>query len=208
MLRIVGDEPVFETGLLLAGDCDAADVRRQLSRWTRQGKLHQIRRGLYCLAPPYEKTHPDPFLVANRAVSGSYVSLQSALAFHGMIPEYVPITTSVTTGRARQIRTPLGDFLFKHVKRSLFFGYTRVRLIAGQEAYVAAPEKALLDLVHLTPGGDRPEYLESLRLQCMEDLDLECLHDWAARTGSPKLQRAVQVIERLACFEVWETRQL
>ena len=49
LLEIVGDEPVFETGLLLCGDVDPADVRRQLSRWTRNGQLHQLRRGLYAL---------------------------------------------------------------------------------------------------------------------------------------------------------------
>ncbi|HEC35357.1 MAG TPA: hypothetical protein ENI39_02345, partial [Anaerolineae bacterium] len=65
-LRIVGDEPVFETGLLLAGDVDPRHVRRQLSRWTRAGRLYQLRRGLYALAPPYQKTRPHPFLVANR----------------------------------------------------------------------------------------------------------------------------------------------
>ena len=99
LLEIVEDEPVFETGFLLADDVDPADVRRQLSRWVKDGRLLQLRRGLYALAPPYRRTRPHPFLVANRLVRGSYVSLQSALAHHGVIPEHVPVTTSVTTGR-------------------------------------------------------------------------------------------------------------
>ena len=45
LLRVVGDEPVFETGLLLAGDVDPREVPRQLSRWTRAGRLYQLRRG-------------------------------------------------------------------------------------------------------------------------------------------------------------------
>jgi len=45
LLKIVGEEPVFETSLLLAGEVDPADVRRQLSRWTTSGRLHQLRRG-------------------------------------------------------------------------------------------------------------------------------------------------------------------
>ena len=52
LVEIVGDEPVFETGLLLAGSADPADVRRQLSRWTKAKRLYQLRRGLYALAPP------------------------------------------------------------------------------------------------------------------------------------------------------------
>ena len=77
LLEIVSKEPVFETGLLLAGDVAPADVRRQLSRWTASGRLYQLRRGLYALAPLYQKVKPHPFLIANRMVRGSYVSLQS-----------------------------------------------------------------------------------------------------------------------------------
>src|SRR4030042_4299618 len=97
--EIVGDEPLFETGLLLAGDVDPASVRRQLSRLTASGRLLQLRRGLYALAPPYQKVKPHPFLIANHIMRPSYVSLHSALAHHGLIPEHVPVVTSVTTSR-------------------------------------------------------------------------------------------------------------
>lgn len=71
LLEIVGDEPVFETGLLLAGALDPSAVRRQLSRWTKAEQLYQLRRGLYALAPPFQKVKPHPVLVANRLVPGS-----------------------------------------------------------------------------------------------------------------------------------------
>ena len=83
MLEIVGNEPVFRTGLLLAGDVDPVHIRRQLGRWAKAGKVYQLRRGLYALAPPYQRTRPHPFLVANHLVRPSYVSLQSALAYYG-----------------------------------------------------------------------------------------------------------------------------
>ena len=99
LVEIVGDEPAFETALLLAGDVDPNDVRKQLSRWTQAGRLYQLRRGLYTLAPPFQKVKSHPFVIANRLVPNSYVSCQSALAHYGLIPEYVPVTTSVTTAR-------------------------------------------------------------------------------------------------------------
>src|SRR5438128_55035 len=114
LLEVAGSEPVFETGLLLAGEVNPLDVQRQLTRWTAAGKLWQLRRGLYALAPPYQKVVPHPFLVANRLVRASYVSLEAALAFHGLIPEYVALTTSVTTGRPGVRHTSLGDFLYRH----------------------------------------------------------------------------------------------
>ena len=66
LIEIIGDEPAFETGLLLAGKIDPSDVCRQLSRWTKAGQLYQLRRGLYALAPPFQKVKPHPFVIANK----------------------------------------------------------------------------------------------------------------------------------------------
>ena len=122
---------------------------RQLSRWVRAGKVLQLRRGLYALAEPYRKVEPEPFLVANRLTAPSYVSLQSALSFHGVIPEYVPVVVSVTRDRPSRWDNFVGSFLYRHVKAEMFFGYTRTDLGNGQHGFVARPEKALLDLRRL-----------------------------------------------------------
>jgi predicted transcriptional regulator of viral defense system len=198
LLHIVGDEPLFESGLLLAGDVNPDNVRRQLSRWTAADKLYQLRRSLYALAPPYQKVKPHPFLVANRLVQASYVSLEAALAHYGLIPEYVPVVTSVTTGRPNQYQTPLGRYTFRHVKPGLLYGYRRVEVWQDQHAFVATPEKALLDQVYLHPGGDAPAYLRGLRLQNLEQLDLARLGQLAQRAGSSKLARAAANIAGLA----------
>ncbi len=198
LLQIVENEPVFETGLLLAGDVDPLAVRKQLSRWTAAGKVYQLRRGLYSLAPPYRKGIPHPFLIANRLQPGSYVSLQSALAHYGMIPEYVPGTTSVSSGRPEIFHTPLGEFVFRHVSLGWLRGYRQVALANGREALLATPEKALLDLVYLQPGGDSDAYLRELRLQSLDRLDLDQLRLLAQEAQKPKLIRAVEGIRRLA----------
>ncbi len=204
LLRVVRDEPVFESGLLLAGEVNPADVRRQLSRWKNAGKVTQLRRGLYALAPPYQKVVPHPFLVANRLVRGSYVSLQSALAYYGLIPEYVPVTLSVTTGRPGSWATQLGVFAFRHIQTSFFTGYRRLDLGAGQAAYIAMPEKALLDLVYLQAGAAAPEYLQELRLQNLALLDLDALQELAREFGKPRLLRAAAWIGEQAEREATE----
>ena len=194
LLTTVSEEPVFETGLLLAGDINTADVHRQLSRWTRGGRLYQLRRGLYTLAPPYQKVKPHPFVIANRLVRSSYVSCQSALAHYGLIPEYVPTVTSVTSARPAQWQTPLGVFDFRHVQQRRLRGYQRLDLGAGQWALVATAEKALLDLIYLQPGGDTPEYLRELRLQHLDSLNLARAQAYA---DSPKLRRALKHVQKL-----------
>ncbi len=194
---IVSEEPLFETGLLLAGGVDPADLRRQLSRWTRSGRVRQLRRGLYVLAPPWRKRRPHPFLVSNRLAPGSYVSGLSALAHAGAIPEYVPETTSITPGRPQLRSTPLGRFSFRHMKPGLMFGYRCIDLEHSQSAFVAEPEKAVLDMVHLQPGGDGKAYLEALRLD-FDTLRLERLEALAAITATPKLARAARVLREIA----------
>jgi predicted transcriptional regulator of viral defense system len=195
LLVSVSTQPFFETDLLLAGAVDPADVRRQLSRWVQTGRVIQLRRGLYTLAAPYRQTSPHPFLIANSLLSGSYVSLQSALAYYGLIPEYVVQTLSVTTQRPVSWRNALGDFRFQHLAQHLFFGYQQVSFAPGQDGFIALPEKALLDLIHLTPNGDDPAYLAGLRLQNLEQLDPKRLQALASRAGKPKgLRAAAQIL--------------
>jgi len=198
VLELVADDPVFETGLLLAGDTDSGEVRRQLSRWVKTGKVIQLRRGYYVLGQPFCKRPGHPFVLANSMDPGSYVSLQSALAFHGLIPEHVPVVTSVTRGRPGRWDTQVGSFEYRHLKPTMLAGYEVVEPLPGQRAFVAGPAKALADLLYLHPGSDDPAYIEELRLQNLEEVPQGELHHWAAVAGSGKLERAVALVECLA----------
>ena len=154
------------------------------------------------LLPPFSD------LEINALVRGSYVSLQTALAHYGLIPDVTPVTTSVSAGRPGRWETPLGLYDFRHVKAAWLHGYLRLDVGNGQTAFVATPEKALLDLVYLQPGGDAPAYLEALRLQALDRLDPARLARLAEASGSPKLQRAAQSIAVLAQAEASEYETL
>jgi predicted transcriptional regulator of viral defense system len=197
LLSTVGELPVFRSSVLLAGDRDPADVRRQLARWSASGKVVQLRRNVYVLAEPWRRVRPHPFVIANQLHRPSYVSLQSALGYHGLIPEAVPVTTSVTTGRPADVRTPIGRHLFRHLRTDAFFGYGRVRVMDDQEALLADPAKALLDLVYFTPAGDAERYLESLRLENLDLLDEQALLRHARRWAKGKIERAAKNILRI-----------
>lgn len=204
-MTIVGNEAVFSSSLLLAGEVSAAQVRLQLSRWAQAGRLLQLRRGVYALASAWRKVEPHPFLVANKLQRGSYVSLQSAMAFHGIIPEYVPVVTSAGPGRPETLRNPLGTFQFRHIAAKMLFGYSWVEISPRQFAFVASAEKALLDLAYLTPGADSHDYLRELRLQDTEAISKQLLHELAERSGSPKLLRTAKIVIALLEEEEGET---
>ena len=208
LLDIVGDEPVFSSSLLRVGDIDAVGLASQLSRWVSAGKLLSLRRGVYALAAPYRRRDPHAFEIANLLVRPSYVSLESALSFHGLIPEAVFSATSVTTARPATYDTPLGRFDYRHVSPEFLWGYSEERIGEGyRPVFVARPEKALLDLVYLRPEAESEPFLRQLRIDRLGILDLEVLESLAQRFGKPKLLRAARVIARMAAVqsEEWVT---
>ena len=195
LLSLLQDEAIFRSSLMRLGS-KPANARRALVRWVQSGRLAQLRRSVYLVADPYRKKEPHPFAVANLLKPASYVSLQSALAHHGCIPEHVPSVTSVTTGRPETLHTPIGTFFFRHLHKRFFFGYRAVTMPEGASVFLATPEKALLDLIHLTPHGDTTPFLEELRLERGQTFDPQRLLKIARRMGSARLLRAAQAVLR------------
>ena len=197
LLQLLKGETIFSSSILLAGNVSVHAIRKQLMRWVANGKLIQVRRGLYAVAQPYRDTQPHPFLVANMMQGASYVSLQSALEYYGIIPEYVPVITSVTTGRTGEITNKLGMFKFNHIKKELFWGYKEVEVLDRTKIFIASPEKGLLDLIYLTPQSDSTEYLQELRMQNTDKINTGILKSFAKKFKTPKINRATENIIKL-----------
>ena len=193
----VPNNGLFRSGQILSGYRRPTHVRRQLDRWVKSGRVLQLRREVYLLRKPYVSSSAHPFAAANTLKKASYVSLQSALAQYGMIPEFVPVTTSVTTGRPEECDTPMGRFQFRHIKTDRFFGFEEVEIAPQQLVLIASPSKALVDLLYLTPHSNNPDYLRQLRLHEPEGFDRDALESVVERMGSLKVKRAIRRIIRL-----------
>lgn len=196
LLDKVANLPLFESSLLFAGDVDKCQIRVQLSRWVAAGKIIQLRRGLYTLAPRYRKVDLHPFVAAAYLNRSSYISLQTALAYYDLIPENLSAVVCITVGRPEQIHNAVGDFEYRHLSNQYFWGY-RPLAIGEEVVFMAQPEKALLDLVYLTPGADDPLYINEMRLQNTERYDIACLCVYADRFRMPKMTRAANILTRL-----------
>ena len=134
---------------------DGSPQRRYnlVNRALQHGELLQLRRGLYLLAPQLPSKLPHPFVLAQAMQTGSYISFETSLNFHGWIPESVPLTLSVTPGR-RQLAVDhpaLGLFRFYPLalRPGFFLEAVDRHVFAGQTALVAQPLRALLDIVCL-----------------------------------------------------------
>lgn len=139
-----------------------------IKRAIAAGEVLSVRRGLYCLAGKYLRQPLSPLALAQRIYGPSYVSLESALSWHGWIPEAVPSVLSVCGKRAKQFDTPLGAFRFIRVpQRMLFLCVQRVETEDGSVAMVARPLKALADYLyaHKQASTSCVELLDSLRIE-------------------------------------------
>ncbi len=185
--------PLLNTDLLLTGETDPRLLRVQLSRWVKAGHLLRLKRGVYVFAPHFQKILPSPYLIASFLTRPSYVSLEKALEFHGLIPEAVFTVTCVTTKRPGSFETPLGRFSYNHVQPQLFWGYASV-LFEDRAGAMAHPEKALLDLVYLRAPRLTKDYLDGLRLQNFEKINAGRLLEYGRRFKKPRMLHAAEMI--------------
>jgi hypothetical protein len=125
----------------------------KINELVRQGILILVKRGIYIPGPKLNIAKPHSYLLANHILGPSYVSLESALSYHGLIPERVYEISSVTTENSKTYKTPAGRFSYTHVPLPYYsFGIQQVELSKTQTALVASPEKALCDKIITTSG--------------------------------------------------------
>lgn len=124
-----------------------------VNRAIKTGELHRFQRGLYMLNERFRDYPCHPFVLAQAIEAGSYISFETALAYHGWIPEAVFTTASVVPGsKSRQFKhEKMGVFSFQSlaVQRGYFLELVTRYVINGQTMLVAKPCRALMDLVCL-----------------------------------------------------------
>lgn len=120
-------------------------IRIQLSRFAKRGLITEIKRGLYV----FPKGKIDELELARYLYQPSYISLETALNYHGVIPDIAVNTISVTPTTTKKFTTKLGNFHFQKIQPHLFFGYTFIPLGEGRGFNIALPEKALLDYIYI-----------------------------------------------------------
>jgi len=198
LLEKVATQPFFDLATVVQQFREErADLRTQLYRWTKTGKLLSLRRGMYTLADRYRKVPLNPAELANHLYRPSYLSGLWTLGFYGLIPEKVATFTSVTPRVPRRFENAVGRFEYRHVKQSAFFGY-RIAEVLGRKVLLAEPEKALLDLWHLAAGAWSEERMREMRFQNRDAVDSGRLEEYAEVLDSPRLRHAAKLWGKLA----------
>ena len=170
--------------------------RNNFVRWVKNGLLIRLRQGYYTF--PEYKSKPDFVMyLANRIYRPSYVSLHTAMAFYGMIPEAVVQFTSVTSLKTASFNNDFGEYVYKSIHQKLMFGYDLKPFADRWTLQLASPEKALIDLLYLYPFYNTGQALEDLRLDedfLQDDLDRKLLEKYTLKIKNNALENRVQLL--------------
>jgi predicted transcriptional regulator of viral defense system len=203
--ELIGREE-FDYPALMAALSGYANPRDRVTALLRRGDILRVKKGLYVFGDQLRRRPYSLELLANLIYGPSFVSLDSALSFHGLIPERVAATTSVTGKRPKKFDTPVGLFIYRQVPREYFpLGMDRVE--EGDVAFlVAVPERALADKVRddrghpLRTRAEAARYLfEDLRLdrEEFERMDPDFLDKLAAAARSRKIATCARLLRKL-----------
>jgi len=169
--------------------------KNTLNRWVKKGYLLKLRNNLYTFSE-LKNVNNIHFYIANRIYRPSYLSLHTALSFHGLIPESIVQTTSVSTMKTARFKNELGSFSYKKIKNELFFGYTQLEFTKDKTFLIALPEKALLDLLYLYPFYNNETEITNLRIDqqiLSEVMQFSRLHEFLSRFKNKSLEKRMNL---------------
>lgn len=171
-------------------------LSNQLHRWQRRKLVVKLKKGLYLLGRHERKIHPSRAFLANQLHSPSYVSLEYALNYYGVIPERVADVTSVTTKKTNTFKNEEGYFVYQHIKTEAYAGFKSYKDEEGLTFFMAQPEKAMVDFLYLNlkrfDVDDKGIFEESYRFQNLEILRKNRLRLYAKLFSVKKLTYIVR----------------
>lgn len=184
-----------------------ADKAKRLASMERSGEIIRLKRGLYVVNGSDFGFPPSMPICSNHIYGPSYVSLQWALSFYGLIPERVYSMTAVTVKRSRDFSNKLGRFTYMQVPEQYFHIGISMATNDGANFLIATREKALCDMILADPYVPNlsivalKRYLvEDLRLDTdeLEHFDTKIIRQ-CAECGRKKstLTNLIKIIEQL-----------
>lgn len=180
---------------------DLAFHKQRLSEWQKKGYVKKIRQGFYIFSD-LQINEKMMFTIANRIYEPSYISLEMALSIYGIIPEAVYGVTSTTSQNTKSIKTPIGDFIYRHVQPDLMFGY-ELREHDGHRYQIAELEKAVLDYLYINSKINDNESFEGVRFnvsELKEKLNIEKFNKYLEAFHNKSLARRAKKF--LTCINI------
>lgn len=151
----------------------------RLRAMERSGLVRRAKQGLWVLDPNLPEFALAPYLTAPLP---AYISLNSALAHHGLIEQIPRQISVVSTDRTRRVSTALAIYSIHRIAPELFGGFEG----GASTGYIANPGKALFDSVYLKAAAGSATYFPELEYP--DDFDSETALEWLTRIDSTRLR--------------------
>jgi len=182
------------------------DAAKMLSRWTKNGWVARVRRGLYIPVPLESRTADlpleDPWLVAGRLFAPCYIGGWSAAEYLDLTEQIFSTVLVMTVQKPRERRIGIRGTVFRlrTVSEKALFGLTPVW--RGQvKIPVSDPTRTILDISNdpALAGGIRPATDMLVNYLRSESKNLSLLIEYAARLGKGAVfKRLGFLLEKLA----------
>jgi len=118
----------------------------KLSRYKKSSYFVSPKSGVFYLKGEVS----NKFKIANKVYKPSYVSLDTALSKHGIIPETVYTITSITTKATREFNDDNTTYKYFRIKKQAYTGY-----VLADDVFIADPEKSVVDYLYFVALGKR-----------------------------------------------------
>ncbi len=162
----------FDYQTLLSALKGYAHPRDRITALLRKGAIIRVKKGLYVFGDENRQRPYSREILANLMYGPSYISLEYALGYHGIIPERVEAVTSVTVGRSRKFATPVGLFTYRMIPMAAFqTGVNQLDATDGRSFLIAIPEKALADKLRADRASIRSQ--NALQSWLFDELRIE-----------------------------------
>lgn len=162
---------------------DYQTIKNQLSSWVKKEYLLRLKRNIYYLK---EIELKEEFFLANYLYWPSYVSLESALNYYGIIPDVPFAVTSVTAKKTQEVKNQFGLFLYRSLKPELFFGWQEINFDKRQSYKIAKPEKALFDFLYLNKDSFGKNFPKEERFVFPSDFNFSLFYRYGSLVKNKK----------------------
>lgn len=174
---------------------------KRLVEWQNKGYIIKLINKWYYF-PLFNRQNNSHLLAANSIYEPSYISLQTALSYYGLIPEFIFSITSLTSMTNADFDTTLGHFTYNHIKPSLMFGYKLMEFenpfIKNNEnnrhIKIADIEKSILDYFYINADINTEKEILQVRIDTdvfESDVNLDKLYKYLSDFRNKALEKRI-----------------
>lgn len=168
---------------------------KRLNYWQHKKYLQKVINNFYI----FTEANIDErvlMMIANRIYDHSYVSMEMALGYYGLIPEMVYQITSCSTQKTRTFQTPIASFRYQSINKRYFFGYV-IKHFGNHSFLIASPEKAIIDFLYLNSHLNTRSDIEALRINSeiyAELVNNEKMDDYLRLINNTQLNKRIKLL--------------